>query len=189
MTKIYNCSLCEYQTDRKYNLEKIHMKKHNDDSVEHKYACEICNLTFRCKYNFKVHYTSTRHIKNVKLQMPEACNEIKTEYNNIQINKKIKIDPTKVNLYLKKVNITKSKNKKEIIEQPKPKKFNKLDYKDYNELDDDEMKNLIEQFYKYAELKQIDLNEFYDIEYYQNNKNIDITEHYIEVHYVVQEEL
>ena len=120
--------------------------------------------------------------------MPEACLEIKKKYHDIQINKRCKIDPKKINLYLKRVNITKPKNKKE-QETPKPKIFNKSDYKDYNDLNEDEMQNLIEQFYKYAELKKINLDEFYDIEYYQNNKNIDIVEHYIEVHYVVKEEL
>lgn len=72
---------------------------------------------------------------------------------------------------------------------PKQKIFNKLEYKEYNNLDYNEMKNLINIFYDYAKLKNIDLNDFYDVEYYQNNKNIDITEHYIEVHYVVNEEL
>jgi hypothetical protein len=164
------------------------MRKHNDQTMEHKYSCEICNLTFRCKYNFKVHYTSTRHIKKIKEQMPEACLEIKKEYNNIQINKRIKIDPKKVNLYLKKVKITKSKNKtQDKQEKPKTKIFNKRNYKEYNELNEDEMQNLIKQFYDYAKLKQIDLNNFFDVEYYENNKNSEITEHYIEIYNVVQD--
>ena len=172
--KIFKCEQCEYTSNRKYNL-KIHMKKHNETSIEHKYECAPCGITFRCKYNLKVHINSSRHKKRIIEACPDAVITTETKYNDIVIKTKKRIDPTKSNLYLKKVNVTKPKKQaKDTDKEPKPKKqsraqpINKDMFKDPCDLDNDEINDLVKLFIKYCAGK-IDLNDFYDQDGYKDD--------------------
>ncbi len=173
--KIFKCSQCEYTTNRKYNLEKVHMKKHTETTTEHKYECAPCGLTFRCKSNLKVHVNSARHKKRIIEACPAAVITTETKYNDIVIKTKKRIDPTKSNLYLKKVNVTKPKKQaKDTDEEPKQKKqprakpINKDMFKDPSDLDDTEINDLVELFIKYCKGKT-DLNDFYDFDGYRDD--------------------
>ena len=164
--KTFQCNQCNYISNRKYNL-KIHMKKHNETTTQHKFECSICNLTFRDKYNLKVHINSARHIQRVKSNCPDACVKIETKHNEIIIKTKNKIDPSKSHLYLKKVNVTKPKKQtKDKEPKPRAKSINKKMFIDPYDLDNDQIKKLVDLFINYCS-KKIDLNDFYDFDFYR----------------------
>ena len=165
--KIFQCDQCNYTSNRKYNL-KIHTKKHNQTTTEHKFECAPCGLTFRCKSNLKVHINSGKHKKRIIEACPDACVKIETKYKDTVIKTKNKIDPSKSHLYLKKVNVTKPKKQtKDKETKPRTQPINKGMYKDPADLDDDKINDLVELFIKYCSGK-IDLNEFYDFDFYRN---------------------
>jgi hypothetical protein len=120
------------------------MKKHTETTTEHKYECAPCGLTFRCKSNLKVHINSQKHKKRIIDACPDAVITTETKHNDIIIKTKKRIDPNKSHIYLKKVNVT------------KPKKQN----------------NLVELFIKYCSGK-IDLNDFYDFDFYRDEPEPD----------------
>ena len=172
--KIFKCDHCDYTTNRKYNLEKVHMKKHTETTTEHKYECAPCGLTFRCKSNLKVHLASGRHKKRIIDACPDAVITTETKHNDIVIKTKKRIDPTKSHIYLKKVNVTKPKKPTEDTDgepkqkkQPRAQPINKAMFKDPSDLDDDQINNLVDVFIKYCKGK-IDLNDFYDFDYYRD---------------------
>ena len=166
--KIFKCLQCNYTTNRKYNLEKVHMKKHTETTTEHKYECAPCGLTFRDKYNLKVHLSSGRHRKRIIEACPDAVITTQTKHNDIVIKTKKRIDPTKSHIYLKKVNVTKPKKTKDKDKETKPraKPINKAMFRDSYDLSADQINDLVELFIKYCAGK-IDLNEFYDFHYYR----------------------
>ena len=165
--KIFQCDQCNYTSNRKYNL-KIHMKKHTETTTEHKYECAPCGLTFRCKSNLKVHLASGKHKKRIIDSCPDAVITTETKHNNIVIKTKKQIDPNKSHIYLKKVNVNKPKKQtKDKEPKPRAQPINKNMFRDPAYLDDDKINDLVELFIKYCSGK-IDLNEFYDFDYYRN---------------------
>lgn len=165
--KNFKCEQCKYTSNRKYNL-KIHMKKHDETTIEHKYECAPCGLSFRCKSNLKVHLASGRHKKRIIDACPDVVITTETKHNDIVIKTKKRIDPTKSHIYLKKVNVTKPKKTKDKDKETKPraKPINKAMFGDPADLDDDQINNLVDVFIKYCKGK-IDLNDFYDFDFYR----------------------
>ena len=173
--KKFKCDLCEYATDRKYNLYTIHMRKHTEHTIEHKYACDACNMTFRCKSNLSGHLKTLKHKKNLAANCPEAFTTTETRYNDIIIKTKKQIDHTKSHLYLKKISVTKPKKKQkdDDDDEPKPKSkrtqpISRALFKDAAELSESQISDLVDLFKQFAKDK-IDLNDFYDADYYQDN--------------------
>lgn len=175
----FECQYCDYSTSRKYNLKR-HELAHDSDTVEHNYACAVCNISFRCKSNLKVHYRSARHMKKVKEQCPNACVKVEKKVNGIAHSSYVKIDPLKVSMYLQKVNIVKNKKTKEIISKKiqqikseAPGTFDKSKYIDYYKLSENEMEILIGQFVSYLRQRGIDPNDYMDYDYYLKNKDFE----------------
>ena len=174
--KIFKCDQCDYETNRKYNLYTIHMRKHTTDTIEHKYACDACNMTFRCKSNLGGHLKTLKHKKNLAATCPDAFITTETKYNDIVIKTKKKVDATKSHLYLKKISVTKPKKKQKEEsddDEPKPKSkrtqpISRALFKDAGELSESQISDLVDLFNQFAKGK-IDLNDFYDWDYYQDN--------------------
>ena len=170
--KIFQCDQCNYKSNRKYNL-KIHYKKHTETTTEHKYECAPCGLTFRCKSNLKVHLASGKHKKRIIDSCPDAVITTETKHNNIVIKTKKQIDPNKSHIYLKKVNVNKPKKQtKDKETKPRTQPINKGMFKDPADLDDDQINNLVDVFIKYCKGK-IDLNDFYDFDFYSDEPEPD----------------
>lgn len=173
--KIYKCDQCDYETNRKYNLYTIHMRKHTTDTIEHKYACDACNMTFRCKSNLTGHLRTLKHKKNLAASCPDAFITTETKYNDVVIKTKKKIDHTKSHLYLKKISITKAKKQKDDNDdepaKPKSKRTQPISralFKDVADLSENQISDLVDIFKQFAKGK-VDLNDFYDADYYQDN--------------------
>lgn len=55
------CNLCDYETKRKFNLDR-HIKKHNKENSS--FSCEVCKYTTNEKHNLLRHLKSKKHIRN-----------------------------------------------------------------------------------------------------------------------------
>ena len=81
---IYACSECNYKSNNKSNYNR-HLKAHSGVMV-HKYYCNLCESSFRCKYNLKKHIQSKTHYKRMAELNEKTIAPLRT-YENIDSGK------------------------------------------------------------------------------------------------------
>ena len=122
--KKWNCSLCNYGTNKPSDwIKHNNSKKHERNGQKKPIYCDICNLESLTHWNHKMHLLSKHSTKEERMKQKYYCEECdnvffcSTYYNNHMngIKHKNVVTCNKIQKELnEKINILEIKNKREI---------------------------------------------------------------------------
>jgi hypothetical protein len=183
----FQCVTCEKVLSCAASLSK-HKKIHLEDrQMNLKYHCKLCNMSFRDKYNLKVHSTSTNHYKKRDETIEDELSQLRT-YESIKkgteytqtTKKKLQKEAEKgqaIKINVKRSPKYKTRKTKE-LEPEEKETFDKDKFIEYLHLSDIEMIELIDEFIKFVEDNNTDPNDYIDIDYYKAHPEEDIADTY-----------
>lgn len=188
------CEICNYTTNRNNNYirhmaSKKHLKiaangKLEGDNIK-KFHCSYCDIYFKDKYDAKQHDKTDKHLKQRALRWQEQKPAEATPQEKHKIKKAIENAAWRKTYIHKERKITNRK----INEKADKYIFNPEDFEDYNYLDQKQMTKLILSFVKYIKNKKVDIENYINYEYWDNDKDDEdeTTNLYIELYELLQD--
>lgn len=188
------CDLCNYSTTRNNNyIRHMSSKKHlkmvangklAGDNIK-KFHCEYCDIYFKDRYDAKRHDKTDKHLKQRAARWQAQKPAEATPQEKHKIKRDIEFAAYKKTYVHKDRKII---NRKIIDKKVDKIIFNPEDYKDYNYLDHNQMTKLIKIFVDYIKSKKVDIENYINYEYWENDPNEDETENlYIELYELLQD--
>lgn len=147
------------------------------DLKKYSFNCEACNKKLKTYNLMREHLCKYNHKQNVINKFPDTLLYKKIDNIEIYTNR---LDITKINKYIKKIEkikVTKKKYKK------KPVVLKENYNKEYYNLEIDEMIKLINEFANYMKFYNVNPETWFNYDYFLKYKNIDeeVIDIYIEV--------
>jgi hypothetical protein len=183
----FQCVTCNKVLSCAASLSK-HKKIHLENrEMDIKYHCKLCDMSFRDKYNLKVHCTSANHYKKRDATIQDELNNLRTsesidkgvEYTRSQ-RKELRKSATKgqaIKINLKRAPKNKTRTTNE-LEPEEKETFDKDKFVEYLHLSDTEMIELIDEFIKFVKDNNKDPNDYIDVDYYKAHPDEEIADTY-----------
>jgi hypothetical protein len=75
--KVHSCKECDKTFSRSDSLNR-HMKTHSNSEMVHDYKCNLCNKTFRDKFNLRSHLSGSIHLAKAGEKVKSKLVELQT---------------------------------------------------------------------------------------------------------------